>query len=210
MLNELLPVNSARRKRQVALPIRVIMGNPPYSSGQKSANDNAQNVAYPLLDQRIGETYVEHSTATSQKNLYDSYIRAIRWGSDRLGEAGIMAYVTNASWIDGNAMDGLRKCLVDEFTSLYVFHLRGNQRTSGETSRKEGGKCIWSSGSRAPIAITVLVKNPKAKGRGQDLLSRHWRLSQPAGKTRHHTSVWQRQWHHRAKRLANTGTRCQP
>ena len=166
MLNELLPVNSARRKRQVALPIRVIMGNPPYSAGQKSENDNAQNVTYPLLDKRIGETYVKHSTATLQKNLYDSYIRAIRWGSDRLGDAGIMAYVTNASWIDGNAMDGLRKCLVDEFSSLYVFHLRGNQRTSGETSRKEGGK-IFGSGSRAPIAITVLVKNPKAKVHGK-------------------------------------------
>ena len=142
------------------------MGNPPYSAGQKSENDNAQNVVYPMLDKRIGETYVEHSTATSRKNLYDSYIRAIRWGSDRLGDVGIMAYVTNASWIDGNASDGLRKCLVDEFSSLYVFHLRGNQRTSGETSRKEGGK-IFGSGSRAPIAITVLVKNPKAKVHGK-------------------------------------------
>ena len=94
------------------------------------------------------------------------YIRAIRWGSDRLGDAGIMSYVTNASWIDGNATDGLRKCLVDEFSSLYVFHLRGNQRTSGETSRKEGGK-IFGGGSRAPIAITVLVKNPKAKVSGK-------------------------------------------
>ena len=166
MLNELLPVNSERRKRQVALPIRVIMGNPPYSAGQKSANDNAQNVAYPTLDKSIRETYAKHSGAGTSQNLYDSYIRAIRWGSDRLGEAGIMAYVTNASWIDGNAMDGLRMCLVDEFSSLYVFHLRGNQRTSGETSRKEGGK-IFGSGSRAPIAITVLVKNPKAKVHGK-------------------------------------------
>ena len=77
-----------------------------------------------------------------------------------------MAYVTNAGWIDGNAMDGLRKCLAEEFASLYVFHLRGDQRTSGETSREEGGK-IFGSGSRAPIAITVLVKNPAAKQQGQ-------------------------------------------
>ena len=166
MLDALLPVNSERRKRQVELPIQVIMSNPPYSSGQRSANDNAKNVAYPSLDQRIGETYARHSTATSQKNLYDSYIRAIRWGSDRLGEAGVMAYVTNAGWIDGNAMDGLRKCLVEEFSSLYIFHLRGNQRTSGETSRKEGGK-IFGGGSRAPIAITVLVKNSNAKVQGK-------------------------------------------
>ena len=86
----------------------------------------------PHLIKRIGETYVRHSTATLHKNaLYDSYIRAIRWGSDRLGEAGVMAYVTNAGWIDGNAMDGLRKCLVEEFSSLYIFHLRGNAENIG-------------------------------------------------------------------------------
>ena len=166
MLAAMFPVNSERRKRQVDLDIRVIMSNPPYSAGQRSVNDNATNVAYPALDQRIGETYARNSKATLQRNLYDSYIRAIRWGSDRLGDAGVMAYVTNAGWIDGNAMDGLRKCLVDEFTNLYVFHLRGNQRTSGELSRKEGGK-IFGQGSRAPIAITVLVKNPNSKTQGQ-------------------------------------------
>ena len=166
LLDALLPINSKRRKRQVELPIQVIMSNPPYSSGQKSENDNAKNVTYPSLDQRIGETYARYSAAVLQKHLYDSYIRAIRWGSDRLGKAGVMAYVTNAGWIDGNAMDGLRKCLVEEFSSLYVFHLRGNQRTSGEMSRKEGGK-IFGGGSRAPIAITVLVKNPNAKVQGQ-------------------------------------------
>ena len=166
MLDALLPVNSERRKRQVKLPIQVIMSNPPYSSGQRSANDNAKNVAYPSLDQRIGETYARHSAATSQRNLYDSYIRAIRWGSDRLGEAGVMAYVTNAGWIDGNAMDGLRKCLVEEFSSLYIFHLRGNARTSGEQRRKERDN-VFGQGSRAPIAITVLVKNSNTKVQGK-------------------------------------------
>ena len=166
MLDALLPVNSERRKRQVELPIQVIMSNPPYSSGQRSANDNAKNVAYPSLDKRLGETYARHSTATLQRNLYDSYIRAIRWGSDRLGEAGVMAYVTNAGWIDNNAMDGLRKCLVEEFSSLYVFHLRGNARTSGEQRQKEKDN-VFGQGSRAPIAITVLVKNPNAKTQGK-------------------------------------------
>ena len=182
MLDALLPANSERRKRQVNLPIQVIMSNPPYSSGQKNENDNAKNVSYPSLDKRIGDTYAKHSAATLQKNLYDSYIRAIRWGSDRLGGAGVMAYVTNAGWIDNNAMDGLRKCLVEEFSSLYVFHLRGNQRTSGETSRKEGGK-IFGGGSRAPIAISVLIKNPKTKALGTiyfhdigDYLSREEKL----------------------------------
>ena len=88
-----------------------------------------------------------------------------------------MAYVTNAGWIDGSAMDGLRKCLAEEFSKLYVFHLRGNQRTSGEKSRKEGGK-IFGSGSRAPIALTFLVKNPAAEKMGADLFSRHRGLSQ--------------------------------
>ena len=142
--------------------------NPPYSAGQRSEDDNARNVAYSGLDQRIRSTYAERSRAGNLQNLYDSYIRAIRWGSDRLGESGVMAYVTSASWLDSNAMDGMRKCVTDEFDSVHVFHLRGNQRTQGEESRREGGK-IFGSGSRAPIAIAVFVKNPDAKERGQIL-----------------------------------------
>lgn len=160
LISDLMEDNSARRKRQKKLDIRVIFGNPPYSAGQKSENDNNQNIGYPALDERIRATYAKYSTATLQKNLYDSYIRAIRWASDRIGNSGVIGFVTNASFIDGNAMDGLRKCLIDEFSSLYIFHLRGNQRTSGELSRKEGGK-IFGGGSRAPIAITLFVKNNK-------------------------------------------------
>ena len=139
------------------------MGNPPYSSGQKSANDNAQNVAYPLLDKRIGETYVEHSKATLQRNLYDSYIRAIRWGSDRLGDAGIMAYVSGSAWIERSFADGLRKCLADEYTNLYVFSLRGDIRKNmlSSGSAKEGGN-VFRSGSMTGIAIVLCVKNPAA------------------------------------------------
>ena len=143
--------------------------DPRSTSGQvhEMWPDNAANVTYPHLDQRIRETYAERSEAKLQRNLYDSYIRAIRWGSDRLAEGGggVMAFVTNAGWLDGNAMDGMRKCLVDDFTSLHVFHLRGNQRTSGELSRREGGK-IFGQGSRAPVAISVMVRNPASKGRG--------------------------------------------
>ena len=97
--------------------------------------------------------------------LYDSYIRAIRWASDRIGNSGVIGFVTNAGFIEANTADGLRKCLAEEFSSIYVFHLRGNQRTSGELSRKEGGK-IFGSGSRAPIAISLLVKNPEAAEHG--------------------------------------------
>lgn len=166
LISKVLVDNSERRKRQKALDIRVIIGNPPYSAGQGSANDNNANVAYPYLDKRIQDTYALNSKATSTKNLMDSYIRAIRWASDRVGEKGVVGFVTNGSYIDSNSADGLRKCLADEFSSLYFFHLRGNQRTSGEKSRQEGGK-IFGSGSRAPIVIAILVKNPAEKKYGQ-------------------------------------------
>ena len=166
MIANLLPDNSERRTRQKELNIRVIVGNPPYSAGQNSANDNAANIAYPRLDSRIRNTYVDQSKNINKRALYDSYIRAIRWASDRIGDAGVTGYVTNAGWVDGNATDGLRKCLADEFSDLYVFHLRGNQRTSGEISRKEGGK-IFGSGSRAPIAISIMVKNPDSTDYGR-------------------------------------------
>jgi len=174
--------NSNRRAKQKKLDIRVIVGNPPYSAGQTSANDNNQNVAYPYLDSRIRDTYAKRSSAILSKGLYDSYIRAIRWASDRIGNSGVIGFVTNAGFVEANTADGLRQCLVDEFSSIYVFHLRGNQRTSGELSRREGGK-IFGSGSRAPIAISLLVKNPKAKQHGQiyfhdigDYLSREDKL----------------------------------
>lgn len=165
LVDELLDVNSARRVKQRDLDIRVIIGNPPYSAGQDSANDNNANVAYPQLDDKIRSTYAAHSTATNKNALYDSYIRAIRWASDRIGDSGVIGFVTNAGFIEANTADGMRKCLEEEFSSLYIFHLRGNQRTSGELSRKEGGK-IFGSGSRAPIAITLFVKNPAASSHG--------------------------------------------
>ena len=166
MIDELLEENSARRKRQQKLDIRVIIGNPPYSAGQESANDNNANVQYPALDERIRTTYAAQSSATNKNALYDSYIRAIRWSSDRIKDCGVIGFVTNGGFIEANTADGLRKCLVEEFSNLYIFHLRGNQRTSGERSRKEGGK-IFGSGSRSPIAISVLVKNPEAKEHGK-------------------------------------------
>ncbi|MFP5429213.1 MAG: Eco57I restriction-modification methylase domain-containing protein, partial [Gammaproteobacteria bacterium] len=182
LVDTLLVQNSARRKRQKKLDIRVIVGNPPYSIGQGSQNDNNANVAYPSLDRRIETTYAARSNATLSKGLYDSYIRAIRWASDRIGNAGVIGFVTNAGWLEANTADGLRKCLADEFSSLYVFHLRGNARTSGETRRKEKDN-VFGMGSRAPIAISLLVKNPQAGQHGQiyfhdigDYLSREEKL----------------------------------
>ncbi|KTT52949.1 damage-inducible protein [Pseudomonas oryzihabitans] len=187
LVDVLLEDNSARRKRQKALDIRVIVGNPPYSAGQSSANDNNANVDYPLLDKRIRSTYAAGSKATLKNALYDSYIRGIRWASDRIGNAGIIGFVTNAGFVEANTADGLRKCLADEFSSLYVFHLRGNARTSGEVRRKEKDN-VFGVGSRAPIAISLLVKNPDAKAQGQiyfhdigDYLSREEKLEKIAG-----------------------------
>lgn len=164
--------NGERVKRLCAQDIRVIIGNPPYSVGQKSANDNNQNTKYPKLDGRIAETYVAKSNATNKNSLYDSYIRAFRWGSDCIKGDGVLAFVSNGAYIDNNSMVGFRKSLLDEFSSIYCFNLRGNQRTSGELSRKEGGK-IFGSGSRTPIAIIMLVKKAGHKEGQQATLYYH-------------------------------------
>ncbi len=163
LFSEMFPQNSKRVERQKKSPLRVIIGNPPYSVGQKSTNDNAQNQSYKKLDERIYKSYGSLSGSTNMNALYDSYIKAFRWSSDRLDKnGGIICFISNGAWIDGNSTDGFRKSLEKEFTSIYVFNLRGNQRTSGELSRKEGGK-IFGSGSRTPISITLLVKNPDVK-----------------------------------------------
>ena len=167
IFSQLFPENSERLQKQKKAPVRVIIGNPPYSIGQKDQNDNAQNLSYKNLEKRLANTYVLYSDATNNRSVYDSYVKAFRWASDRiqsLKDGGIVAFISNGAWIDGNAQDGMRKCLQDEFTSIYVLNLRGNQRTSGELSRKEGGK-IFGSGSRTPITITILVKNPARQGK---------------------------------------------
>lgn len=158
LIAQIMPDNSERRKRQRELDIQVIIGNPPYAV--------SQHINYPELDGRLQATYVARSKAINKNSLYDSYIRAIRWGSDRLGSCGVLAYVSNGGWVDSNTADGMRKSLADEFTSIYVFHLRGNQRTSGEVSRREGGQ-TFGAGSRAPIVITLFIKNPNAERQGQ-------------------------------------------
>ena len=156
---EWLPENNDRAERQQKLPIQVIVGNPPWSVGQRSATDDNPNVEYPELEARVRDTYVERSTATLRNSLYDTYKMAIRWASDRIDKQGVIAFVTNGSWIDGNVDSGIRACLAEEFSSVYVLHLRGNARTSGERRRAEGGN-VFGGGSRAPVAITILVKNP--------------------------------------------------
>ena len=158
---EWLPENNERAERQQKLPIQVIVGNPPWSAGQQSATDDNPNVEYLALEKRISETYAEYSTVTNKRHLYDTYKMAIRWASDRIDKQGVIAFVTNGSWIDGHADSGVRACLAEEFSSVHVLHLRGNAYTSGERRRTEGGN-VFGSGSRAPVAITIFVKNPNA------------------------------------------------
>lgn len=168
LVDALLVDNSARRKRQKKLDIRVILGNPPYSIGQKSENDNNDNVAYPHLDSRIRSTYAERSQATLAKGLYDSYIRAIRWASDRIGNAGVIGFVSGSGYAEKPAMDGMRKTLVEEFTNIHVFNLRGDIRKNIlSKGRAREGQNIFDSGSMTGIAITLFVKNPQAKEHGK-------------------------------------------
>lgn len=164
LFSEQFPANSKRVIAQKKCPITVIIGNPPYSIGQKSANDNAQNQSYPNLEKHIETTYVEQSEANLNKSAYDSYVKAFRWASDRLSQTkgGVIGFVTNGAWLDANGLDGMRKCFEKEFSSIYVFNLRGNCRTSGEIRRKEGDG-IFGLGSRTPIAITILVKKKQEK-----------------------------------------------
>lgn len=163
LFSEMFPQNSKRVERQKKSPLRVIVGNPPYSVGQKSTNDNAQNQSYPKLDNRISSTYGKLSSSNNMNALYDSYIKSFRWSTDRLDKnGGIICFISNGAWIDGNSTDGFRKSLEKEFTSIYVFNLRGNARTQGELRRKEAGN-VFKEGSRTPISITLLVKNPDVK-----------------------------------------------
>lgn len=200
IFSQLFPENSERLQKQKKAPVRVIIGNPPYSIGQKSANDDAQNLKYHHLDERIEQTYAKNTKTTLKNALYDSYIKAFRWASDRIAhvkDGGIVAFISNGMWIDGNTQEGMRKCLQNEFTSIYVLNLRGNQRTSGELSRKEGGK-IFGSGSRTPITITFLVKNPSKQGKATiyyhdigDYLTREQKLKM----VRDFRSIANIEWH---------------
>ena len=154
MLNKIFPINSERVMLQKDTPIRVVLGNPPY--------DSNPDLSYPRLDENIANSYMMYSGATLKYDLYDSYIRAFRWASDRIGEEGIVAYVSNGGWIDGNALDGFRRCLAEEFDRIYCFNLRGNARTSGEQRRKEKGN-VFGEGTRTNIAILFLVKKKNAE-----------------------------------------------
>ena len=156
---QMFPDNNSRSKRQKALDIRVIVGNPPYSGAQESVNDANANLKYPTLDAAISESYADRSRATNKSSLYNSYVRAFRWASDRIKDNGIVCFVSNGFYIDGKSADGMRESLTSEFSSIYCFNLRGDAiNTSGEVRREEAGN-VFGGGTRSSIAITLLVKN---------------------------------------------------
>ena len=170
---EWLPDNNTRAENQQNQKIEVIVGNPPWKAKQRSAADNNPNVNYPALRRRIEQTYAKYTTSQNKNSLYDRYKMAIRWASDRIKEhgqkQGVVAFVTNGSLIDGPVDAGIRACLAKEFSSIYVLNLRGDQRTQGELSRREGGK-VFGAGSRQPVAILILVKNPNGAHNGGRIL----------------------------------------
>ena len=155
------PRNNARIERQLGLDIRVIVSNPPWSRMKGSHEDDNANQSYPTLDGKITDSYVAASESGNTNTLQDSYVRAIRWASNRVrdGDGGIVGFVTNGGFLAGKSFDGFRKVLAKEFHAIYVYDLRGNQRTSGATSDREGGK-VFGSGSRAGVAVLFLVKRP--------------------------------------------------
>lgn len=138
--------------------IQVIIGNPPYSAGQKSQNDNNQNLSHPKLQKLVSETYGKNSTAQNKNSTQDTLIQSIRMASDLLNDKGVLGFVVNGSFIDSKSSDGFRKCVAKDFVHLYVLNLRGNARTSGE-ERKKQGDGIFDSGSRATVAIIFFVKD---------------------------------------------------
>ena len=158
---EVFKENNERIERQKAAPIQVIVGNPPWSVGQRNANDNNQNLEYPTLDGRIEESYAKLSTATNKNSLYDSYVRAFRWATDRLGDRGLVVFVTNNGWVDGNTAAGMRLSLAKDFSDIYVYNLRGNSKSGGELSKREGGNVF---DVRIGVCITIAVVDSGSAG----------------------------------------------
>ncbi|EJB57206.1 hypothetical protein HPHPH29_0757 [Helicobacter pylori Hp H-29] len=166
--------------------IRVIIGNPPYSAGQKSQNDNNQNLSHPKLQKWVYETYGKNSTAQNKNSTRDTLIHSIRMASDLLKDKGVLGFVVNGSFIDSKSADGFRKCVAKDFSHLYALNLRGNARTSGE-ERKKQGDGIFDSGSRATVAIIFFVKDKDAPNHTifyyevEDYLKREAKLNLLAG-----------------------------
>ena len=156
--------NTRRVEAQKATPMFVVIGNPPYNVGQINENDNNKNRKYPTMDSRVRETYAKDSTASNKNKLSDPYVKAIRWASDRIGEEGVVAFVTNNGFLDGVAFDGMRKHLADDFDAIYILDLSGNVRKNPKLS----GTTHNVFGIQVGVSINLFVKrhdkaNPQAE-----------------------------------------------
>lgn len=151
-------VNNARVIRQRGQSIQVIIGNPPYSAGLTDANKSSKEAKYVDLEQRIRDTFSAKTSARSRASLYDSYLKAFRWASDRVGDRGVIAFVSNGAWLDSKSAEGVRLSLGEEFSKILVVNLKGNARTLGEQRRREGGN-VFGDGTRTPVTITFLIRN---------------------------------------------------
>ena len=154
--------NLERIQRQNKRKISVIIGNPPYNANQQNENDNNKNREYPALDKRIKDTYIKESTAQKTK-LYDMYTRFLRWATDRLDTNGVLAFVSNSSFINSRTFDGFRKTVAKEFNEIWIIDLKGNARTAGEQRKKEGGN-VFSDQIRVGVAIYFFIRNENRQG----------------------------------------------
>ena len=151
------PENTQRVESQKETPMFVVIGNPPYNVGQVNENDNNKNRKYPTMDKRVTETYARDSKARNKNKLSDPYVKSIRWASDRIDDQGIVALVTNSSFLDGMAFDGMRKHLADDFDTLYILDLRGNVRENPKIS----GTTHNVFGIQVGVSINLLVKKSR-------------------------------------------------
>jgi predicted helicase len=155
--------NAERIRAQNERKISVIIGNPPYNAKQENYNHNNANREYKNIDERIKNTYIKYSTAQNQNSLYDMYVRFFRWASDRVDKSGMVAFVTNNSFVNSLAFNGFRKIAAQEFNEIYIIDLKGNARTSGEQRRREGGN-VFSDQIRVGVAIYFMIRNPNLEG----------------------------------------------
>ena len=147
------PANTERVEKQKQTPMFVVIGNPPYNMGQVNENDNNKNRKYAAMDKRIAETYAKDSKATLRSQLYDPYVKAIRWALDRIGEEGVVVFVTNDSFLDGLAFDGMRKHLASDCDAIYILDLGGNARKGLQVSDAN------VFGIRVGVSINLFVKD---------------------------------------------------
>ena len=146
------PANTARVEKQKKSPMFVVIGNPPYNAGQVNENDNNKNRKYEAMDKLIAETYAKDSKATLRSQLYDPYVKAIRWALDRIGDEGVVVFVTNNSFLEGLAFDGMRKHLAKDCDVIYVLDLGGNARKGLKVSDAN------VFGIRVGVSINLFVK----------------------------------------------------